>query len=490
MGTTENPRRTILLVDDEAIIAYAEAAMLKRNGYEVLTAYTGAAAIEAATSRSTVDLVLMDLDLGQGMDGTQAADAIQKRMNVPVLFLSNHTEPEIVDRTERVNSSGYVVKNSGETVLLASIRMAFKLHEARLQIQKKAEELELTNDELRRSETELRSLFQAGPAAVAMLSRRVFMKVNEMMLSTFGYTEEEMLGHMTRMLYYDDEEYERVGRELYGDVRTKGRAVAEARLKRKDGSPVDVLISAGPMYPDAEDPTAAVATTLLEITGRKRAETERIAAERVRVEEALREKDALVSELQHRTKNGLIMIASIVGLEFDRAEAPETRKVLADIRERIMTLANLYDRLIQSSGTASVDLADYLRSIVESLERAYLRGTGGVRIDQRYVSVVIDAKTSTAWGLIVNELVTNALKYAFPDGSSGSIGVELGRKGDQLELVVADDGAGLPGGFELSSHLGLGLHIVEIMVAQIQGTLSFSREGGTIFTVRAPLTAR
>jgi PAS domain S-box-containing protein len=124
-------QKTILLVEDEALIAMNEAAILKKQGYGVITAYNAQKAIETAREKA-VDLILMDIDLGVGkMDGTEAAEIILKEKDIPVVFLSSHTEPEVVEKTEGITSYGYIVKNSGETVLLASIKMAFRLFEAK-----------------------------------------------------------------------------------------------------------------------------------------------------------------------------------------------------------------------------------------------------------------------------------------------------------------------------------------------------------------------
>jgi PAS domain S-box-containing protein len=127
-------RKTILLVEDMAIIAMAEANTLKHNGFDVIIAYNGNEAIKLASENSNIDLILMDIDLGKGIDGTEAAQIILKDKEIPIVFLSNHTEKEIVEKTEKITSYGYVVKNSGETVLLASIKMAFKLFDAHHQM--------------------------------------------------------------------------------------------------------------------------------------------------------------------------------------------------------------------------------------------------------------------------------------------------------------------------------------------------------------------
>ncbi|MFC1669069.1 PAS domain S-box protein [Spirochaetota bacterium] len=130
----KSDQKIILLVDDEAIIAASEKKIIEKSGYKVIVAYTGENAIETIRSNPDIDLVLMDINLGKGIDGTVAAQEILKLRDIPVVFLSSHTEPEVVDKTEKITSYGYIVKKSGETVLVASIKMAFKLYESRRMI--------------------------------------------------------------------------------------------------------------------------------------------------------------------------------------------------------------------------------------------------------------------------------------------------------------------------------------------------------------------
>lgn len=126
----ENRQRTILLVEDQALVAATEKILLERHGYAVITAATGEAAVEIALRSSDIDLILMDIDLGPGIDGTEAAKIILDTYDLPIVFLSGHTEQEVVEKTERITSYGYIVKNSGDTVLLASLKMAFRLRES------------------------------------------------------------------------------------------------------------------------------------------------------------------------------------------------------------------------------------------------------------------------------------------------------------------------------------------------------------------------
>ena len=139
--SVSGPKR-IHLVEDEAIIALGQKARLERHGYHVEIVDSGERAVGKTLVDPAIDLVLMDINLGAGMDGTQAAEAILKSRDIPIVFLSSHTEPEIVEKTEKITSYGYVVKDSGHTVLDASIKMAFKLFDANRKLREGENRLE------------------------------------------------------------------------------------------------------------------------------------------------------------------------------------------------------------------------------------------------------------------------------------------------------------------------------------------------------------
>lgn len=120
-------RKVLLLVEDEILIALDKQRELENYGYKVLITNTGEKAIAISKENNSIDLILMDIDLGSGIDGMIAAEQILKEREIPVVFLSGHTESDIFEMTEKITSYGYVVKSSGITVLDASIKMAFKL---------------------------------------------------------------------------------------------------------------------------------------------------------------------------------------------------------------------------------------------------------------------------------------------------------------------------------------------------------------------------
>ena len=192
----DSGKKKVLLVEDEAIIAMNEKMVLERNGYSVLIAGNGDKAVRLATSDSGIDLVLMDIDLGKGMDGTEAARMILANRDLPIVFLSSHTEPEVVEKTEGITSFGYIVKNSGETVLLASIKMAFRLFDSR--------QRELAKEAaLVQSQGRLLSILSAAPVGIGMVVNRVIVSVNAKLCDMTGYESDDLVGRSIEYLYSD-----------------------------------------------------------------------------------------------------------------------------------------------------------------------------------------------------------------------------------------------------------------------------------------------
>jgi CheY-like chemotaxis protein len=122
--------KTILLVEDEVLIAMAQELTIKRFGYNAVSAYSGEEAVKAACENQEIALILMDIDLGRGIDGTEAARRILRKRNIPVVFLTSHSEREMVEKVRGITRYGYVIKNSGDFVLQSSIEMALELYRA------------------------------------------------------------------------------------------------------------------------------------------------------------------------------------------------------------------------------------------------------------------------------------------------------------------------------------------------------------------------
>lgn len=189
---------TILLVEDEALIALSEKKTLEKHGFRVLVAHSGEKAVKLVESGEAVDLVLMDINLGKGIDGTEAASQILAIRDLPLIFLSSHTEPEIVQKTEGISSFGYIVKDSEETVLIASIKMAFRLFSTRLR--EKENKLHKISLEL------FRTMFEQSAVGVARVLRDgLLANVNERFTRITGYSREELATMNFRDITHPDD---------------------------------------------------------------------------------------------------------------------------------------------------------------------------------------------------------------------------------------------------------------------------------------------
>ncbi|MGC9312526.1 MAG: PAS domain S-box protein, partial [Sediminispirochaetaceae bacterium] len=203
----------ILLVEDEAILALAEARTIQKYGYQVVTAYKGREAIELVESDPDISLILMDIDLGRGMDGTETAQRILETHDLPIAFLSSHTEPAIVEKTEGITSYGYIVKNSGETVLIASIKMAFRLYEAHIALKAQKENLrtalvqqEQAEEELLKTTEELDRYFTSSLDMLCIADTNgTLIRLNPEWETVLGYPISELEGQSFIDLVHPDD---------------------------------------------------------------------------------------------------------------------------------------------------------------------------------------------------------------------------------------------------------------------------------------------
>ncbi len=197
-------------------------------------------------------------------------------------------------------------------------------------------------------------------------------------------------------------------------------------------------------------------------------------------------KAMLFIELQHRIKNSMAIISSLVGIESDAVEAPEAKSSLATLGSRVSALASLYDILYDSGGIEDIDLVDYLGRVIDSAAESIGADARGISVTKHIMPASIDMKRAISIGLIVNELVTDCFKHAFPGGRRGTITVRLAREGEALALDIVDDGIGLPPGFNPAEAEGFGLKLVGLLAEQLGSSLSAASAGGSRFSLRFP----
>jgi len=221
------------------------------------------------------------------------------------------------------------------------------------------------------------------------------------------------------------------------------------------------------------------AAVQVELAERKRAE------ERVTI--SLQEKEVLLREIHHRVKNNLQVISSLLKLQSGYIQDAQALESLKDSQNRIRSMALIHEKLYRSENLAQINFGEYIRELAVFLFRSHKAEAQGIRLSVETDPVLLSIDTGMPCGLILNELVSNALRHAFPDGRPGEVRIKLGAGNDgQLSLTIADDGVGFPAELDFRKTGSLGLQLVNTLVDQLNGTIAMQSQGGTEFRIVFP----
>ena len=329
------------------------------------------------------------------------------------------------------------------------------------------------------SEERSRILVEEAPDAIMMLDADagVFVDCNRRAEELFGRGRIELIGRDPVKLHL------RAGEDPLPARESLARAQAAALA----GESAVVMLRVA--RPDGEALDCELRMNLLPSEGRKIIRSSYLdVTERIRAEEAvarsLREKEVLIQEVYHRTKNNMQLISAFLSLEAEASGDERVAAALRDMIGRISSMALVHQKLYMSKDLSRIDLGDYVRDLASTVAGAYLEGRRGVSVSveaEEGIVAVIDV--AVPLGLVLNELMVNSAKYAFAGRESGMIRVRLRRASrSALELIVSDDGVGLPEGFDYrrDGHVGLQT-VVSIVELQMRGRLSLGPGPGTAF---------
>ena len=212
--------------------------------------------------------------------------------------------------------------------------------------------------------------------------------------------------------------------------------------------------------------------------------------ERKQVEEAIKksltEKEVLLREIHHRVKNNMQVIISMLRLQSEKTEGKRESGILKESQDRIKAMALIHEKLYQSRNLAEIDFPAYVKRLVNGIVRSYNIDINKITTKIEIENILLGLDRAIPCGLIINELVSNSLKYAFPESRKGEIGIALRSvNADEVELMVNDNGAGIPEALDFKNTDSLGLDLVTILAEdQLEGKIELSRDSGTCFHIR------
>jgi len=327
------------------------------------------------------------------------------------------------------------------------------------------------NEALKESEERYRKLVEHSPDAIMVQQEGKIIFVNAAGISLLGAASAE----------------EVIGKQLFSFVHPDSRALvkerqnlleegadlpfAEQKYIRLDGKIIDIEASTVKFLFHGKPSNL---TLVRDITDRKQAEEQ--------IKSSLKEKEVLLKEIHHRVKNNLQIVSSLLYLQSRKTSDDQVLSVLRESQTRVRSMALIHEKLYQCGDLANINLGDYIRSLTSYLLNSYGVASHMVNLKINVESAPLGLDRAIPCGLIINELVSNALKYAFPQGRRGEIFVNLLRDGDdKLVLMVKDNGIGLPEGLDVTDTPSLGLQLVSTLVKQLDGTMEVRRKGGTEF---------
>ena len=338
-------------------------------------------------------------------------------------------------------------------------------------------ELKITSQALKESETIYRAIFGNTGTAMALIEESTIISlVNTEFEHLSGYLQKDVEGLMSWTQFVDPNDLGHM-LEQHRTRRTdagKASSQYEFRFITKSGAMRDIFLTID-MIPGT---TKSVAS-LMDITESKRMTQE--------ISSALAEKEILLREIHHRVKNNLQIIISLLHLQSRSFSDPKVLGAVKECQNRVRAMALVHEKVYQSENLAKIDITDYIRYLANYLFQFYGMKTEVIHLTITGNDIRMGINTAVPLGLIINELISNALKHAFPDGRAGAIMISLETTDTDITIIITDNGIGFPGDFDLKKSTSLGLQLVQSLIAQIFATMTVDRTDGTTYHITIPI---
>ena len=332
---------------------------------------------------------------------------------------------------------------------------------------------------LREAIKEAQDLYNNAPCGYHCLDKDgTFVAINNTALNFLGYTRDEVIQNLKfsdlitiESLATFQEAFSRLPEQSWiYDL--------EVQMVCKDGTLMPVILNARAIK-DAAGQYVASRSTIFDITERKQAEDQ--------IKASLQEKEVLLKEIHHRVKNNFQIIASLLNLHSGSIKDQQALEILKAGETRVISMALVHEQLYQSEDLGQINFAEYIQILAANLFDSYEVSSNAIALKINSEDIQLSVDVAIPCGLIVNELVLNSLKYAFPSDRKGEVYIKLYKDdNNQLLLVVNDNGIGLPPNFDLQNTESLGLQIVVALLNQLLGTIVINRNIGTEFKITFP----
>ncbi|MCK9150404.1 PAS domain S-box protein [Methanobacterium alcaliphilum] len=329
--------------------------------------------------------------------------------------------------------------------------------------------------ELKTSEKRFKSLFENNPVPYQSLDiNGKYIDFNEQLSHLLGYPPSEILGRKFSDFWSKEtvdqfpEKFNRLKNEGWVDN-------IEIELSQKDGTTKTILLTGSAQKDPKTGKFQRTHCILYDISERKAMEEQ--------IKKSLEEKEMLLKEIHHRVKNNLMVISSLLNIQSRLIKDKQALDVFKESQNRAKSMALIHERLYNSVDLKRIDFGNYIQTLSSDLFHTYVLEPSKINLKLNVENEMVDINTAVPLGLIVNELITNSMKYAFPKGESGDIEIFFRHTGDEFILRIKDDGVGIPRDLDIFNTTTLGLQLVTNLTNQIDGKIELNRENGTDFEI-------
>ena len=388
-------------------------------------------------------------------------------------FLSGNDNFQVMTHfVDQIDKDGNIVQTEVVTTLI--INKEGQIKEV-LGVSRDISERRTIEESLIESEKKYRTLFESNPDYTLLLDiKGKIIDVNQSSINVIGLSKDEFIGKQISDLDIILEE------DLINIVKLPemldGQLIKpfEVRLIDKDGKLRWINVQVTKIEKNGE--TSFILIIAIDITEGKQFE--------IKLKNSIREKEVLLQEIHHRVKNNMQIISSLLNIQTRYVDDPEAVNVLKESQNRVKSMAMIHEKLYNSKSFNKIYFVDYIESLVWDLFYSYSIKKGTIKPVLDIDDIKLNIETSVPCGLIITELVSNCLKYAFPDGRQGELKVSLKNKDDYYELNISDNGIGFPENIDYKNTESLGLQLINSLTDQIDGEIELNRTNGTEFKIR------